>query len=90
MLKQSFNKSKKIITLESNESPGPGKYKIPSLFSNQSFKFNKRVMRDYSNDIPGPGEYSKDNRKQINNSYTIGNELRFRSSEGVLEPGPIN
>lgn len=47
MLRQSFNKSKKIITLDTDDgNPGPGKYKIPSLFSNQSFKFRKRVMRD--------------------------------------------
>jgi len=48
--------------------PGPGKYQIPSLLSNQSFKFKKRVMRDYSNDIPGPGKYASHVVKQINNS----------------------
>lgn len=90
ILKQSFNKSKKIINLEPDQSPGPGKYKLPSVFSNKSFKFNNRVMRDYSNDIPGPGEYIKDVNKQINNSYTIGNELRFKSSEFKSEPGPTN
>mmetsp|Transcript_1496 Transcript_1496/g.1279 ORF Transcript_1496/g.1279 Transcript_1496/m.1279 type:complete len:127 (-) Transcript_1496:555-935(-) len=62
LLKQSFNKDRKIITIpDVQEGPGPGKYKTPSLLSDKSFKFSKRKMKEYNTDIPGPGKYNLNN-----------------------------
>lgn len=47
MIKQNFNKTKKVVSLEPDDSsPGPAKYKIPTFFSDKSFKFSKRVSNN--------------------------------------------
>lgn len=84
--KRTYNKIKE-------ETPGPGKYNIPSKFP-KGFKYSMGLKLPYENNkeqnnIPGPGTYKTMNKSK-SSFYSFGKKLKNKKINDTPGPGKYN